>query len=128
MSLHGITIHIGGSCLQVSPLGPGFSRKRCHRHLSLCSEGFSSPPVAPLLVRKREARCGGAARAVAGNPLSAILLAALNLQPECPACGEEKCSAAGRAKKARPVKPKVIGPELGRGAYFGAWEEHKVKQ
>lgn len=54
MSLHGITIHIGGSCLQVSPLGPGFSRKRCHRPLSLCSEGFSSPPVAPLPVRERE--------------------------------------------------------------------------
>lgn len=42
---------------------------------------------------------------------------------------ETLCSWEGRAeaKKARPVKPKGIGPELGRDAYFAAWEEHKVK-
>lgn len=144
MPLHGTTTH--GRCLQVRPPGPGRrpSRKHCHRQLWLCSEGFNSEPSHGSSPSKSVGvlqSCGWAAApfvyfqyrghgkmgAMGRNPLTAIPLAALSLQPECTACGEEKlCSWEGRAEaeKARPVKPKGIGPELGRDA----WEEHKVKQ
>lgn len=60
--------------------------------------------------------------AVRRNPLTAIPLAALSLQPECTAW-----EGGAEPKKARPVKPKGIGPELGRDAYLTFWVEHKVK-
>lgn len=60
MLLHGVTILTGGCCFQVSPLGHAFGGKRCPRHPYLRSEGFRTPPVPPLSVREREARCSGA--------------------------------------------------------------------
>lgn len=119
MPLHGITTHLGSSCPQVSPPGPGRkpSRKHCHRQLWLFSEGINSPPVTLLSVRKRGARCGGTAELWLGSSTFWLFsvqrtwedggcekesphchpFGCSELQPECTVCGEQKHSAAGRA-------------------------------